>query len=135
MSAHTEHITQQFQKADNLLRVHGLLSIIFGSLGVLAGLLFLLLIGIGSAASLRLEDTIGAFAFGIFVFVLFILPHIYLIIAGAYMMKQPTPKLARVLVIINLVLGVFWNFVLLVFAIINLVQIDEYERAYPKRKS
>lgn len=134
MTAQNEHITQQFQKADSLLRVHGLLSIIFGSLGVLGGLLFLLLLGIGSTASLRLEDTIGAFAFGIFALVLFVLPHVYMIIAGAYLMKQPAPKLARVLVIINLVLGVFWNLVLLVFAIINLVQLDDYERGYPKKK-
>lgn len=134
MAEVTQHHKEQFEKADGLLKVHGILSIIFGGLGVLFGLLFMIMMGLGSVASMDLEDTISAFAIGIFAFVLFVLPHIYLIIAGSYLLKTPPVRTARVLVIINIVIGALWNLVLLVFAIINLTQIDEYERGYPHNK-
>lgn len=134
MAEITQHHKEQFEKANGLLKVHGILSIVFGSLGVLFGLLFMAVMGIGAAASFRLEDSISAFAVGVFTFVLYILPHVYLIIAGTYLLKTPPVRTARILVIINLIVGALWNLVLLVFAIINLTQLDDYERGYPVTK-
>ena len=135
MAEVTPHHKEQFEKANGLLRVHGILAIIFGGLGLLAGLLFLLVMGVSSLASARLEDSISAFAIGVFTFVLFILPHLYLVISGVTLLKTPPVRTARTLVIINLIVGALWNLVLLVFAIINLTQLDDYERGYPVKKA
>lgn len=134
MAEITQVHKERFEKANGLLKVHGILSIIFGGLGILFGLLFMLVMGISSAASFRLEDSISAFAIGIFTLVLFVLPHVYLVIAGSYLLKTPPVRTARILVIINLIVGALWNLVLLVFAIINLTQLDDYQRGYPVSK-
>ena len=132
MAEQTNYDKQFFERASNLLRVHGLISIIFGSIGVFFGLIFMVIMGIAGVATAQLGDVIGAFAMGVFTLVLFVLPHVYLIIAGIQLMKQPQPKVAKTLVIINLIVGVFWNLVLLIFAIINLTQIGDYEAHYSK---
>lgn len=134
MAEITQQHKEQFEKANGLLKVHGILAIIFGGLGVLFGLLFMAVMGISSAASFRLEDSISAFAIGVFTLVLFVLPHVYLIVAGSYLLKTPPVRTARIIVIINLIVGALWNLVLLVFAIINLTQLDDYQRGYPVAK-
>jgi uncharacterized integral membrane protein len=57
-----------------------------------------------------------------------------MIVAGYHLTREPAVKVARTLVIINLVIGVFWNLVLLIFAIINLTQLSDYERGRTTHK-
>ena len=122
-----------FDRAAGSIKVHGILSIIFGALGTFFGFIFLIFIGLGGLiAGNQLDDVVGAFALGLFTFILFILPHVYLIISGVQLNRLTDPKAAKVLIIINLVVGVLWNLVILIFAIINLTQIGDYERYYKK---
>jgi len=123
--------TVLFNRAQGMLKAHGIVAIVFGALGVLGflvGLLFVVQIAIFA----QLADAVGAIALAAVAFVLFTVPHVYLIIAGAQLVRTPTPRLAKTLVIINLVIGVFWNYVLLILAIINLTQIGDYARHYKK---
>jgi len=124
-----------FDRANSTLKVHGVLAIVFGSLGLLAGLIFTMLMALGTLADNSYaynpnDSALGLFFVGALTFVFWVLPHIYLIVSGTYLIRQPSPKLAKVLVIINLVIGVFWNLVLLIFAIINLTELADYERGY-----
>lgn len=121
---------QQYERAETLIRVHGILSMIFGGIG----LLFMLAIGaiIVAAGSQNnvFGDVVGITALFIIGIVLYVIPHIYLIIAGTQLIKQPAPKLATTLIIINLIVGFVSNIVILVFAIINLAQMRQYELGY-----
>ena len=120
-----------FNRAQGMLKAHGIVAIVFGSLGVV-GFLFGLLFVVQIAIFAQLADAVGAIALAAAIFVLFTIPHVYLIISGAQLVRTPSPKLAKTLVIINLVIGVFWNHALLILAIINLTQIGDYERHYKK---
>ncbi|MDB5162359.1 MAG: hypothetical protein JWM52_867 [Candidatus Saccharibacteria bacterium] len=126
-----------YSRAASALKVHGILAIIFGGLAVLGSILFTLLITLGTFADESYDSynsPLGLFLVSAMIFVLWTLPHIYLIAAGIYLMREPSPKLARTLVIINLVIGVFYNLILLVIAIVNLTQITDYERTYHVHK-
>lgn len=122
-----------FERAQSVLKTHGILSIIFGALGVLGFIIWTLFASL-SFLSGEFSDVLGMIAITMIFFVVFLLPHIYLIVGGIQLIRSPSPKLARVIVIINLILGLFWNLVLLVLAIINLTQIGYYERYYGKHK-
>ena len=129
-----------FNRAASTLKVHGILAIIFGGLGVFAALIMTLLISLGTLGDdsygYNPSDSVaGLFFIGLIIFIFWTLPHIYLIVSGTYLIRQPSPKLAKVLVIINLVIGVFWNLVLLIFAIINLTELSNYERGYHVHRS
>ena len=121
-----------YDRAAGMLKVHGILSIVFGGLGVLMALFFISIMFITSTAyeSFNRFDgsSLGIFLVSIIFFVFWTLPHIYLIVSGLYLTRQPSPRIAKTLVIINLIIGVFWNYVLLVFAIINLTQIADYQK-------
>lgn len=132
MSEQTDYEKLLFDRSVNLLRTSGILSIVFGSLGAFFGLLFMGIFTLGMMASETSEDAAYMFLMGVGTLVLFILPHIYLIISGATLLKQPSPNVARTLVIINLVIGVFWNLVTLIFSILNLTQLRDYEIGYNK---
>ena len=123
-----------FERAATMLRVQGIISIVFGGLGVLCGLLIMLAFGVGAMAEYTAHSAIGSVIFGLMVFIFFVLPHLYLVIAGTTLLRQPQPSVARTLTIINLVVGVFWNLIVLIFAIISLTQSGDYERHYPKKK-
>jgi len=133
MSKLTEVEIVQFERASSLINVHGILAIVFGGLGLLVALFFAVALGISAVTEvLTPEDTVGYTIMSLFGIVFMVIPHIYLVIAGIYLLKKPTPKAARVLIIINLVIGAFWNLILVIFAIINLTQISDYERGYIK---
>jgi hypothetical protein len=137
MTEHTDYDKLLYDRAAGTLRVHGILSIVFGGLGILGAIIFMAILGLSSAAdSSYSSDTnaLGLFFVGVIIFIFWTLPHIYFIVAGSYLMRQPSPKVAKTLVIINLVIGVFWNLVLLIFAIINLTEIGDYERGYHAHK-
>ncbi|RWZ78766.1 MAG: hypothetical protein EOT05_03405 [Candidatus Microsaccharimonas sossegonensis] len=122
-----------FERANNTLKTHGLVSIIFGALGILFGIFLLFVMSLGTISDGSYNATnspLGLLFVAVLMLVFWFLPHIYLIVAGYYLMRQPNPRLAKMLIIINLVIGVFYNFILLVFAIINLTQSSDYEREY-----
>ncbi|MDB5179595.1 MAG: hypothetical protein JWN12_227 [Candidatus Saccharibacteria bacterium] len=126
-----------YNRAASALKVHGILAIIFGGLAVLGSIVFTLLIALGTFADESYDSynsPLGLLFVSALIFVFWTLPHIYLIAAGIYLMREPSPKLARTLVIINLVIGVFYNLILLVIAIVNLTQITDYERGYHVHK-
>lgn len=122
-----------YDRASSALKVHGILAIIFGGLGVLFGLVFIVLMAFGNISDPSYDaysSSLGILFLSALVVVFWILPHAYLITSGMYLIHEPSPKLARTLVIINLVVGVFYNLIMLVAAIVNLTQITDYERAY-----
>jgi hypothetical protein len=131
-----------FERSASTLKVHGILAIVFGGLGTLVGIVMAIAITIGGLSnnynsynsSSYADSAFGLFFLGLLLFIFWILPHVYLIVSGYYLTRQPSPKLAKTLVIINLVIGVFWNLVLLIFAIINLTEIGDYERGYHVHK-
>lgn len=127
--------TRAFESSANLMRVHGILSIIFGGIGAIVGILFAALFAIAMAATNNEGDQVAFLVFAVLTLVIWLIPHIYLVIAGVVLVKQPEPGVAKVLTIINLVIGVFWNYVLLIFAIISLVQLGDYKRGYQHKKS
>jgi len=125
---------QLFERAASMLRVQGIISIIFGGLGVFIGFLIMVGFGIGIVTDYSSASAAGALFMAAVTFVFFFLPHIYLIISGVTMLRQPQPNIARILTIINLVVSVFWNWITLVFAIISLAQSGDYERYYNHKK-
>ncbi|MDB5159957.1 MAG: hypothetical protein JWO99_220 [Candidatus Saccharibacteria bacterium] len=122
-----------YARSASTLKVHGILSIVFGGLGTLAAIVFMGILALGNfsdSAYTADGSALGVFFVGIIVFIFWTLPHIYLIVSGTYLIREPAPKIVKTLVIINLVIGVFWNLVLLIFAIINLTEVGDYERGY-----
>jgi len=133
MSKLTEAEIVQFERAASAINVHGILSIVFGGLGLLIALFFAGIFGLSAATgSLTPDDVIGFTIMALFGTVFMVIPHIYLVVAGVYLLKKPAPKVAKVLIIINLVIGALWNLILVIFAIINLTQISDYARGYVK---
>jgi hypothetical protein len=141
MSEDVAHINYEkllYSRATNTLKVHGIVSIVFGAIGTLAAILFTILVAAGTMADESYDSynsPFGLFIVSVMIFVFFTLPHLYLIAAGIYLTREPAPKLAKTLVIINLVVGVFWNLVILVFSIVNLTQLTDYERTYHVHKT
>jgi len=132
-STHHE-VTPEFDAVNTMFKVHGILSIVFGGLGILGSLLIVLLMSFAWTS----DNNYTIFAVAlvmILVVVIGILPHLYLIIAGTHLLKQPRPQVAKTLLIINVIIGTLWNFVILVFAIMNLAQLHEYTRDYPTHRS
>jgi len=132
MTEQTDYEKILFDRSANLLRTNGILSIVFGSMGAFFGLLFMVLCAIAMMVSETSDDAAYMFLMGVGTLVLFILPHVYLIISGATLLRHPSPNVARTLVIITLVIGVFWNLVTLIFSILNLTQLRDYEVGYDK---
>jgi len=139
MTAHNEHTKILFERSASLLRVHGIVSIIFGAIGVFSALVIAAVVAVIFAVPTaeftppNAEETAGLLIISIAAFFFWLLPHIYLIVAGVYLVKEPTPGVAKVLVIINLIIGFFTNLGLLIFGIINLVQSADYENGYHKK--
>lgn len=140
MVEHSEHIDYEkllYHRSETTLKLHGILAIIFGGIGALAAALFTLVLIVSTYSDVSYDSVnspVGLFIVSTMIFVFWTLPHIYLIIAGPYLVREPAPRLAKTLIIINLVIGVFWNLVILIFAIINLTQLTDYERGFHTHK-
>ena len=135
MTEQTDYEAYKFERASTMLRVHGILAVIFGGLGILGAILFSVITFFAALTdeTIVAEDAVlVASIAAAFIFVFVLLPHIYLLISGMYLMKRPEPKTAKVLVIINLIVSVFWNLVIFIFAIIDLTQSNDYEAGYKK---
>jgi hypothetical protein len=134
----TAQEASKYSAAKSFLRVQGVLSIIFGSLGTLFSLPILLIYvlsvpGYSGMYPYNEGDTIGVMFLIIVTLIFWVLPHIYMIIAGTYLVREPKPGLAKGLTIGNLVIGAIINYILLAFAIVSLTQSASYEAGYKKR--
>jgi hypothetical protein len=133
--AETHYDKLLFERASTMLRVQGIISVVFGGLGVLFGLLLMFMFGLGMLAYENITHyAVENFIWAVVMFVFVVIPHIYLVVAGTILLRRPTPGVARALTIINLVVGVFSNIIVMIFAIISLTQSGDYERHYPKAK-
>ena len=121
-------------QAASMLKVQGIITLVFGGLGTFLGLLLMVLFGFALSQAYNDNDIVE---FGVYFImsVLFVLiPHVYFIVSGIVLIRQPEPKLARLITIINLVIGAVANYIVLAFAIISLVQVKEYEQGYKPQK-
>lgn len=133
--AETNYDKLLFERSSTMLRVQGTISIVFGGLGVLFGIVMMFRFALGMLASEYITSyAVENFIWAVFMFVFVIIPHIYLIVAGTIFLRQPTPGIARTLTIINLVIGAFSNLIVLIFAIISLTQSGDYERHFLAHK-
>ncbi|MES2631218.1 MAG: hypothetical protein V4611_04655 [Patescibacteria group bacterium] len=125
-----------YTKAASLLKTEAILAIVFGSIGIIVSfaLVALYILVTESGISLTQEESIEMFFYGIITPIFLFVSHIYLIISGTVLLQNPTPKLAKVLSIINIVIGALWNLVLLIFAILYIAQSAEYEKGYKPKK-
>ena len=128
----TDTNTHRFSQAASMVKVQGIMSIVFGSIGSLVGLIILSIFAVSLGNAYTTADAIAfLFLFLLVVFV-WLIPHMYLIIAGITLTRLPEPRIVKILTITNLVIGIFWNYILLVFAIISLVQQVDYAQGYRK---
>jgi hypothetical protein len=133
MSEKQELIAMNYARAASLTRVHGILSIVFGSIGLAISLFVILFIGFAITEQNDYQIA-GAFVSGFLVFVFGVLPHAYLLFSGITLLREPTPSVAKTLIIINLVVSVLYNLVVLIFSIINLTQFEDYAQGYKQAK-
>ena len=122
---------RRYEQAASLMRTHGILSIVFGAIGTFFGLIVIVLFSIALSGSYDQADAIGFILLFLLTLIFWVLPHIYLLVAGVTLLRLPEPRIAKTLSIINIVISVFGNYILLVFAIISLVQASDYERGHP----
>lgn len=130
---HAKH-TPEYTRATSMVKTQGILSIVFGGIGVFVGLIFMIIFAAALSESYTDDDMIGYFTLFIGTLFFWLVPHVYLIVSGALLVRLPAPTPTKVLTIINLVIGAFWNLVLLVFAIITLTQSSDYEAGHPKAR-
>ena len=121
-----------YEQAASLIKTQGVLSIVFGGIGVFIGLVVLVFLWIVLSTSYATEDVIAALFLSLLGFVFLLLPHVFLIVAGVTLLRQPEPRVVRILTIITLVIGVLENLVLLVMSILVLLKLDVYEALYPE---
>jgi len=122
-----------FDRSARMLKVNGILSIVFGGLAALFVMVFFLVLVAGAGSDSPDASSYGVLSNVLVSFLLFIIgiaPCVYAIIAGVVLLKLPKPVVARTLLIINLIIGVFVNTVTLIFSIISLTQMRDYEIGY-----
>ena len=129
----TESRTHQYQQAVSMIKIQGILSIVFGGIGAFFGLIALALFAVAMSVAQLDADAVGFFILFVCTLLFWILPHVYFIVSGIALYRLPEPRVVKTLTIVNLVVGVFWNIVLLVFSIITLVQSADYELGYKHR--
>jgi uncharacterized membrane protein len=124
---------KNYTQAASMLRIQGIISIVFGALGSLLGFILMIVFAINLGQSysntVMIENLIYFVASILFV----LIPHLYLTVAGIVLVREPEPKLARILMIINVIVGAITNYIVLAFAIISLTQIKDYEEGYKSR--
>lgn len=125
---------QAFENAALMVKVQGIISIVFGGLGVLGSLFMLTVFAIRLVNAYVAVDVVLSSIFFICTVLFVLLPHAYLVIAGIVLVREPEPRMVKVLTIINIVFGALLNYVVLVFAIISLVQSGSYKDGYHLKK-
>lgn len=124
-------IKTKYEAAASMMRVQGILAIVFGGLGAMISL-FVMLLFTFAITEYNSYQVISSFIMGFLVLIFGVLPHAYLIFSGIQLIKNPKPSVAKTLTIINLIVGVLYNWITLIFAIITLTQLHDYEKGYKK---
>ncbi|MFZ1301392.1 MAG: hypothetical protein WAQ27_02320 [Candidatus Microsaccharimonas sp.] len=130
----TTHETEQYKKAAGLLKTQAIIAIVFGGLGVLIGFILTVIFIAASGFSETEYQAVELIIYAVLTPLFIIVPYIYLLISGILLLRNPTPKLAKVLSIINIVFGALWNLVVLIFAVLYVAQSADYERGYKHTK-
>ena len=68
----------QYEQSASIVKIHGILSIVFGSIGVAIGLIFLAIIGFTFIAAVTTADVVGIFIIMLLVLLFWILPQAFL---------------------------------------------------------
>jgi hypothetical protein len=129
-----------FHRAATMLKVNGVISIVLGGLATLIVLLYAILIVVAAListdphASLSNPDSGSNALVSLVIFTLLLAPCLYTLIAGILLVRLPRPPVAKGLLIANIVIGAFANTIGLIFAIISLTQIRDYEVGYKHAK-
>lgn len=126
---------KEYEQAKSLIKTTGILSIIFGALGILIAITVMLVIQFDKQSFDGPDVFVGMIVIDSFIFLFGLLPHVFLLFSGIKLLQLPRPSIIKGLVITTLVISAFWNLVLLVFTIINLTQLKQYEEGLPKKHS
>ena len=113
-------------QAVSMLKVQGIVTLVFGELGAFLGLILMILDDFTLSQAYSDNDIIEYGVYFVMSVLFIFIPHVYFIISGVVLIRQPEPKLARLMTIINLVVGAVANYIVLAFAIISLVQYKVY---------
>lgn len=105
-----------------MLKVTAILSIVFGFIGIFFGI-WLIQTGLSDP-----RFTSGSL-FGVIVFIVWVLPHVFWIISGFQLLQSPKKSLTQGLLVTTIVLGALWNVLLMAFAIVNLVQLSQQNQS------
>ena len=65
------------------------------------------------------------------VLLFWILPQAFLIVSGVTLLREPDPRVVRILTITTLVISALENVILLATSIATLLKLDDYEQGYP----
>jgi len=124
----TESHSEKYQTAAKFIKATGILSIIFGALGALFGIGYVLIYPHLPPDPEMTEVPVVFLA--IATTILWIIPHAFLTVSGVQLIKHPTPSKVRAFAIVTIVIGAIWNVILLAFAIVNLTQLRDYTAEY-----
>jgi len=135
MTQYGTHFDSQkhlYKRSANLMKAHGVLSILFGISGVFLGILFIYVMTIGSFAYIAQshDNASVEVILGLLACIFFVLPHLYLIVSGVYLVRESSPPVTKVFIILNLIVGIFMNIVVAAFAVANIIQSHDYERGH-----
>lgn len=126
--SHTKEHEAAYERATFSLKLQGILSIVFGSIGLFVGLIFMVFLAVLLADSYSNSDMIGIFVLFALTLLFWMVPHVYLIISGVVLQRLPQPSIVKTLTIINVVIGALWNYIMLGAAIYTLTQLGNYEK-------
>ena len=124
----TQPKSDKYQTAAKFIKVTGILSIIFGILGTLFGLAYVLIYPHLPPDPETAQIPVVFLAIVTTIF--WIIPHAFLTVSGIQLVQYPAPSKVRAFAIATIVIGAVWNIVLLAFAIVNLTQLRDYTAEY-----
>ena len=127
---------ERYEKSLSALKMQAILSIVFGGIGILFSFLlvgmYILLSGLDPR---EIEmDRVELFLYGIVTPIFLFISHVYFVVSGVVLLREPTPKVAQILSIVNIIVGVMWSLIILIFAALFLARTVDYERGYEEAK-
>jgi len=132
----TDYKAMLFHRAATMLKVNGIISIVVSGLAILVIVLYAVLIATAAlvssdpSASLSNPESGSNALLSLVLFIIIMIPCVYTLVAGILLVRLPSPRLAKGLLITNIVVGSFFNTLGLIFAIISLTQLSDYTAGY-----
>jgi uncharacterized membrane protein len=126
----TKVTPREQSQAASMLKVQGIITLVFGGLGAVLGLILMIIFGIALSQAYTDQDVIETAIYCCMSALFIFMPHVYFVISGIVLTREPEPKTAKLITIINLIVGAVSNYIVLAFAIISLIQAKEYEAYY-----